>query len=42
VKLITLADERELVQRHLPADRRGKATWRYVAQQLAVAVRRFR
>jgi hypothetical protein len=35
--LKTLADVRTLVERHLPEDRRGRSTWRYVAKQLADA-----
>jgi 2-keto-3-deoxy-L-rhamnonate aldolase RhmA len=34
--LETLADVRKLM-RHLPEDRRGRSTWRYVADQLAEA-----
>jgi fructosamine-3-kinase len=33
--LKTLADVRALIERHLPAERRERPTWRYVAQQLA-------
>jgi hypothetical protein len=35
--LKTLADVRELIERHLPADRRKLDTWRHVAKQLAAA-----
>lgn len=37
--LTTLADIRQLVERHLPAETRAKETWRYVAEQLAKAAR---
>ena len=37
MKLVTLADVRELVEKHLPADYRQKHTWRHVAAQLAEA-----
>jgi hypothetical protein len=37
--LKTLADVRALIERHLPAERRERPTWRYVAQQLAKAAR---
>ena len=37
MKLITLADVRELVEKHLPADYRQKDTWQHVAAQLADA-----
>ncbi len=37
--LTTLGDVRDLIERHLPAPYREKATWKYVAAQLAVAVR---
>ena len=37
--LTTLADVRELVERHLPAEARERETWRYVAIQLAEAAR---
>lgn len=33
--LKTLADVRELVERHLPAEWRQRDTWRHVAKQLA-------
>lgn len=36
--LTTLADVRALVERHLPEDRRGRSTWRHVADQLGQAV----
>jgi len=32
-----LADVRELVERHLPAECRERDTWRHVAKQLAAA-----
>jgi hypothetical protein len=35
--LKTLADVRELVERHLPSERRERDTWRHVAAQLAAA-----
>ena len=34
-----LADVRVLIGTHLPAERRERPTWRYVAQQLAKAAR---
>ena len=37
MKLRTLADVRELVEKHLPADYRQKDTWQHVAAQLAEA-----
>jgi len=37
--LTTLADIRELVERHLPADCRERETWRHVAAQLNAAAR---
>jgi hypothetical protein len=37
--LKTLADVRQLIERHLPAAHREKATWRYVAARLAEATR---
>jgi len=37
--LKTLADVRELVERHLPAECREKATWQHVVAQLAKAAR---
>jgi len=37
MKLRTLADVRELVEKHLPADYREKDTWQHVAAQLAEA-----
>jgi hypothetical protein len=36
MKLTTLADVRMLI-RHVPAERRERTTWRYVASQLAEA-----
>ena len=33
----TLADARDLVERHLPADRRTKETWQYVSKLLVDA-----
>jgi hypothetical protein len=36
--LTTLADVRDLIE-HLPNDHRGKATWRYVRDQLGKAAR---
>jgi hypothetical protein len=35
--LKTLADVRELVERHLPAECRERDTWRHVSKQLAQA-----
>jgi hypothetical protein len=35
--LKTLADVRTLIEKHLPADRRDKPTWRYVAARLKEA-----
>jgi hypothetical protein len=35
----TLADVRELVERHLPAECRERETWRHVADRLAEAAR---
>jgi hypothetical protein len=37
--LKTLADVRTLIERHLPVERRQRATWRYVAIQLDKAAR---
>ena len=37
--LRTLADVRDLVERHLPAECRERETWRYVVSQLAEAAR---
>jgi len=37
--LKTLADVRELIARHLPAECRERDTWRHVADQLAAAAR---
>ena len=37
MRLITLADVRELIERHLPAHFRDKATWRVVAKDLKAA-----
>jgi hypothetical protein len=37
IKLVTLADVRELIDRHLPAQFREKATWRLVAKDLKAA-----
>jgi hypothetical protein len=37
--LKTLADVRELIARHLPAERREQHIWRHVADQLAAAAR---
>jgi hypothetical protein len=37
--LTTLADIRELVERHLPAECRERDTWRHVADQLHHAAR---
>jgi hypothetical protein len=34
MRLTTLADVRELIDRHLPAHFRDKATWRVVAKDL--------
>jgi hypothetical protein len=35
--LKTLADVRELIERHLPAECRERDTWRHVSKQLAQA-----
>jgi hypothetical protein len=37
MKLKTLADVRDLVEKHLPAQYHHRATWRHVAAQLAEA-----
>jgi ABC-type cobalamin transport system permease subunit len=37
MRLTTLADVRELIDRHLPAHFRDKATWRVVAKDLKAA-----
>jgi hypothetical protein len=37
--LKTLADVRELVERHLPAEHRKRDTWRLVAKRLDAAAR---
>jgi hypothetical protein len=37
MKLVTLADVRELIERHLPAHFHDKATWRVVAKDLKAA-----
>jgi hypothetical protein len=37
MKLVTLADVRELIERHLPAHFRDKSTWRVVAKDLKAA-----
>jgi hypothetical protein len=37
--LTTLADIRELVERHLPAECRERETWRHVSDQLNEAAR---
>jgi hypothetical protein len=37
--LTTLADMRELVEKHLPAECRERETWRHVAAQLNAAAR---
>jgi hypothetical protein len=37
MKLITLADVRELIEQHLPAYCRDKASWRVVARDLRAA-----
>jgi len=37
--LKTLADVRQLVERHLPAECRERDTWRHVSDQLAQAAR---
>ena len=34
MELVALADVRELIERHLPAHFRDKATWRVVAKDL--------
>ena len=37
MKLVTLSDVRELIEKHLPADYRQKDTWQHVAAQVAEA-----
>ena len=37
MKLVTLADVRELIEQHLPAYCRDKASWRVVARDLRAA-----
>jgi hypothetical protein len=37
--LTTLADVRELLEKHLPSEHRVKHTWRYVGTLLATAAR---
>jgi hypothetical protein len=37
MKLSTLADVRDLVEKHLPASYRHKATWRHVSSEIAKA-----
>jgi hypothetical protein len=37
MKLSTLADVRDLVEKHLPEQYRRKATWKHVSNQLAEA-----
>ena len=37
MKLKTLADVRDLVEKHLPAQYRQRTTWRHVSTQLAKA-----
>ena len=37
MKLVTLADVRQLLEKHLPADYREKDFWQHVAAQLAEA-----
>jgi hypothetical protein len=37
MKLVTLADVRELIEQHLPTHFRDKATWRVVAKDLKAA-----
>jgi hypothetical protein len=39
ITLTTLADIRELVERHLPAECRERETWRHVAKQMNDAAR---
>ena len=39
MKLATLADVRELIARHLPAECRERDTWRHVSDRLAEAAR---
>jgi hypothetical protein len=39
ITLTTLADIRELVERHLPAECRQRETWRHVATQMNKAAR---
>jgi hypothetical protein len=37
MKLATLADVRDLVERHLPTQYRNKPTWRHVSTEIAKA-----
>jgi hypothetical protein len=37
--LTTLTDVRNLIEKHLPRDRRDEATWRYVRDKLEKAAR---
>ena len=37
MKLSTLADVRDLVEKHLPEQYRGKPTWRHVSNEIAKA-----
>jgi hypothetical protein len=37
--LRTLADVRELIEKHLPAETRAKPTWQHVVQKLDAAAR---
>ena len=37
MKLETLADVRDLVEKHLPASDRHRATWRHVSNEIAKA-----
>ena len=37
MKIVTLADVRELMEQHLPQHFRAKTTWRYVAAKLKQA-----
>ena len=37
MRLVTLADVRQLIERHLPPQVRAKPTWRYVTAQMVEA-----
>jgi hypothetical protein len=39
IRLSTLADVRELLDRHLPSEFKNKTTWRYVTGELEKAAR---